>query len=231
MTQHEITTAAAGKRISHHTVSEIENLITMAVTRLGIPPRHQPKGETLRYIAQQAFMRHTYTAEELLLAVDGLNAGEINCSVSDTSAFSLSSLNSLMHGYREMKSKYTERPPEEDPRDTERKNEEARKMICREIYETMKAGEEPKMTAMYVWMIAFKHLLHEGKVTMQQFDAHEKIADKMFREDTMASGEGGKLAKMFKMGDSVSNYQAMLVVKDYMRGVLRSIGNPTKSVT
>lgn len=218
MNPSEFHTAAAGSTINNRPIREVSDIIATAISRLPLAASQRPKESDLLYIAQQAFNRHRYTVEELYLAVDLCNAGELNYELPERRAFTVRDLNSLMFAYRAAKDRYVKN--EYVDNDTEVKNQEAPKVICRLIYDWIKSGKEPERMVMYGYTIAYRYLLSIAKVTHVQFSAARNDAENLMKADKVA-GPMGLLKYGALFGATLEDYQAYIVAVRYIKTLVK----------
>lgn len=218
MNPSEFHTAAAGSAINNRPIKDVSDIIGIAISRLPLAASQRPKESDLLYIAQQAFNRHRYTVEELYLAVDLCNAGELNYELPERRAFTVRDLNSLMFAYRAAKEKYVKN--EYVDADTEEKNRRAPANICNTIYRWLKEGKEPERLVMYPYTMAYQHLLSEGKVTEQHFQVARRQAEDLRAADK-CSDTPGMLRNGALFGATIEDYQAYIVAVGYIKTLVK----------
>jgi len=213
----EVQRAAQGSSIGNRPATEIAEIISTICERLGVPSRHAPKGANLQYIAQQVYHRHTYKLEELYLAVDYYNAGYLNFKIPEFQPFTVQTISQLMQSYRTEKARFIDHAPVQvEADDTPRKCEATRKQICNEIYEAMKRGERYDDRGIsQLWWIAYQHLLDSGHVTAVNLTKAESAARQMMSAAVLR-GDCAAIGKMIKIESTLQNYQAQVVVEEYM---------------
>lgn len=216
----EIHEAANGSLINNRPIGEVTDILRTALKRLALPTRCYP-GD-LPYVAQQMYYRHRYTVEELYLAIDYYNAGELDIEISHSSQFGVQSINALMKAYRIEVNRCLNRGRTEDVEtDLEERNIEARKQICRFILDEIKAGREPSMMVMHPYKIAYDYLLTQGLVTAGEYDHYADQAKKMYTNERMTRQGGVKqMQEAIKIGvATIDDYQAYLTVMPYFHNL------------
>lgn len=223
MTRQEITDAADGIKVNAMPSHEIREMYLTGCKRLCLQSRQTAHTETLEYIINQIYQRHTYTAAEFFLAIDYFNAGELDWKIGAYETFGLSQIMELMAAYRTIKHNFTRHdvPAETNEADRAARNEQAAADICRMIFEGYKAKGYFETSVMMLWKIAYAYLAGVGKVSEEDFAACYKQAEKHLRADMLRRGKGASLDKHFKIGMDIELFQAQIVVDKYMKSLIK----------
>jgi hypothetical protein len=222
MNRAEITTAAGGTPVNRLSMIETKELYDIVCKKLFLQKKQIACNESLEYIAEQIHYRHTYTVDELLLAVDYQNASLLNFKTSAYEVFGLTQILALITAYREATSKYSQPEDSGDVGEEQKKeaNNKAAEDLVKMVYKSYKLNGFFKTHVKMIWQIVYDYLLEKKEVTADEFDRCFHIAEKQMRAELMNTGRASQIDKIFKKEMDIGLYQAKIVVDRYMKSKL-----------
>ena len=224
MTPQQVTEASSGTKLGSLALPEVEALIETVIARLGIAARYKPARDVQAYMAQRLYSDSRYTRDQVLLAVDGYNAGILETAVDKTKPFGLQQLNRLMYAYSvEAQRIAPQRVTEQRTYETDKvRNAQARKETYEQIREVISSGKEPRINVMYLWQMAYRYMLEQGMVAKEEFDAAYEQGKQDYHQFCLQNGRVREMRGMedVRLADSIGSRQAKIVVTN---GIRRSL--------